>query len=459
MKNILSLLPMVLLLVGVACKQSPTSSGATTSVEAYADSIFQAAVDSAEIAGASVLVYRGGESLLDKAYGYASLELQAPVPQDGVFEIGSVTKQFTAAAILKLAAEGKLSLEDDFTQYVPMDTGGRQISINALLDHTSGIPSYTEIPEFWALSMEAHPRDSLLRLVETEEFLFEPGQRMIYNNTAYFILGLIIEKVTDQTYEAYLQEAFFEPLGMDQTHYCTTSGIMPAKVYGYSYSEEGLQQKNFLNHTWPYAAGSLCSTAADLLKWMKALHKGEVLGPEDYGLLTTPEKLKNGATLRYAKGLAVYNQYGNPYIGHGGGINGFLSETRYYPEADLYVICLVNTTGPKGAGYFANELSWQLLEKQEYETVPVDIDLQSISGAYSGVVRGRLLELSVEATPDGLIARSKGDKEADTIPTYVGNATWMDGNDILKFQDGNWIIDQVSGYYVLEPAEGTPKAN
>ena len=189
MKNILLLFPMVLLLVGVACKQSPTSSGTTTSVEAYADSIFQAAVDSAEIAGASVLVYRNGEALLDKAYGYASLELQAPVPQDGVFEIGSVTKQFTAAAILKLASEGKLSLQDDFTDYVPMDTDGRQISVNALLDHTSGIPSYTEIPEFWDLSMETHPRDSLLKLVETKEFLFEPGQLMIYNQLGLFYPG------------------------------------------------------------------------------------------------------------------------------------------------------------------------------------------------------------------------------------------------------------------------------
>ena len=450
---------MVLLLVGIACKQNPTSSGTTSSVEAYADSIFQAAVDSAEIAGASVLVYRNGEALLDKAYGYASLELQAPVPQDGVFEIGSVTKQFTAAAILKLASEGKLSLQDDFTDYIPMDMGGRQISINALLDHTSGIPSYTEIPEFWDLSMETHPRDSLLRLVETKEFLFEPGQRMIYNNTAYFILGLIIEKVTDQTYEAYLQEAIFEPLDMNQTHYCTTTEIKPNKVYGYSYSEEGLLQKAFLNHTWPYAAGSLCSTTADLLKWMKALHEGKILSPEEYELLTTPETLNNGAPLRYAKGLSVFEQYGNRYIGHGGGINGFLSNTRYYPEADLYVICLVNTTGPKGAGYFANELSWQLLEKQEYETVPVEMDLESVSGTFSGVVRGRILELSVEATPDGLIAKAKGDKEADTIRTYVGNATWMDGNDILKFEEGNWIIDQVSGYYVLEPIEGTPKAN
>lgn len=451
MKKYLTFLLLTVLLAS-ACKQNPAAVADATPLEAYADSVFQVAVDSAEIAGASVLVYQDGKTLLHKSYGYASLELGVPVPDDGIFEIGSVTKQFTAAAILKLAREGKLSLEDDFTDYVPLDTGGREISINALLDHTSGIPSYTEIQEFWELSMESHPRDSLLRLVESKDFLFEPGQRMIYNNTAYFILGLVVEKVSDQTYEAYLEEAFFQPLGMDQTHYCTTSGIVPAKVYGYNYTEDGLEQKAFLNHTWPYAAGSLCSTSEDLLKWMKALHGGGVLGQEDYALMTTPESLDNGATLRYAKGLAVFEHYGNPYIGHGGGINGFLSEARYYPDADLYIISLVNTTGPKGASFFANELTWQLLDKQENETVPLDVEPGPLSGDFAGVTRGRFFEASFRATPDGLIVKAKGDDEADTLSTYVGNATWMDGNDVLRFEGGNWIIDQVSGYYVLEPA-------
>jgi CubicO group peptidase (beta-lactamase class C family) len=450
MKNIGSVIPLLLLLAA-ACKQNPATTSPAIGLEVFADSTFQAAVDSSEIAGVGVLVYQNGETLVDKGYGFASLELEVPVPEDGIFEIGSVTKQFTAVAILKLAAEGKLSLEDDFTTYVPMDTGGRQISIRALLDHTSGIPSYTEIPEFWDLSMETHPRDSLLRLVETKDFLFEPGERMIYNNTGYFLLGLIIEKVSGQDYEAYLDTNFFKPLAMNHTHYCSTEEIFQGKVYGYNYTENGLQQKAFLNHTWPYAGGSLCSTTGDMLKWTRALHGGEVLGPQEYTLLISPDTLNNGASLRYAKGLSVFNQYGNRYIGHGGGINGFLSNVRYYPESDLYIICLVNTTGPKGAGYFADELAWQLLEKQEYESIPLDLALEPLSGHFSGVVRGRVLELSVEATPDGLIIQAKGDEKADTLKTYVGNATWMDDNNRVKFQDGSWIIDQVSGYYILEP--------
>ena len=452
MKNALLVLAL-LLLVATACKKNPGTSTGSTPLVVFADSVFQRAVDSAEIAGASVLVYQNGKTLLNKRYGYGSLELLVPVPEDGIFEIGSVTKQFTAAAILKLASEEKLALEDDFTKYIPMDTGGRAISISALLDHTSGIPSYTEIPEFWDLSIESHPRDSLLRLVEGKDFLFEPGERMIYNNTAYFILGLIIEKVSGQEYEAYLDEVFFKPLGMTHTSYCSVEDVVPGKVYGYDFTEDGLQQKAYLDHTWPYAAGSLCSTVGDLLIWMKALHGGAVLNPEAYAQLISPGTLNNGAALRYAKGLSVFDQFGNRYIGHGGGINGFLSNTRYYPESDLYVICLVNTTGPKGAGYFANELTWQVLEKKEYPTVPLEVALEPLSGQFGGVVRGRTLQLSVNATPEGLILKAAGDDQADTVKTYVGNATWMDGNDIIRFQDGDWIIDQVSGYYILRREE------
>jgi CubicO group peptidase (beta-lactamase class C family) len=436
--------------LGVSCGKEPEAPSASTSLETFADSLFQTAVDSSQIAGASVMVYQNGRTLLDQSYGYASLELQVPLPENASFEIGSVTKQFTAAAILKLAEEGKLSLDEDFTSYVPMETGGREISIRKLLDHTSGIPSYTEIPEFWDLSIASHPRDTLLRMVETRPFLFEPGERQIYNNTAYFLLGLIIEKASGQEYDSYLRDVFFKPLGMDQTYYCSNQRIVPGKVYGYNYTKDGLEQKAYLDHTWPYAAGSLCSTTGDLLIWMQALHTGKVLSPDAYELMVSPDTLNDGSALRYAKGLTVYEQYGNSNIGHGGGINGFLSMANYYPDGDLYVICLVNTTGPKGAGFFANELTWQVLEKKEYVPVPVDAPLQELSGIFSGVVRGKNLVLDITATPEGLILKEEGGEDADTLHVYIGDATWMDGNDIVKFKGGTWVIDNVGGYYILE---------
>lgn len=436
-------------LLGAFAQNKPR--GETKDLAAYADQTFGEAIEAGEIAGAAVMVYQDGKVLLDAAYGYASLEWSVPMTTGASFEIGSVTKQFTAAAILKLAEAGKLSLEDDFTQYLDFDTGGRKITVRQLLDHTSGIASYTEVPDFWALSMHQHPRDSLVRLVEQQAFLFEPGEAMIYNNSGYYFLGLIIEKVTGQTYEEYLQEAFFGPLGMEDTYYCSSSEVVRKKAYGYNFSPEGLRQKTYLDHTWPYAAGSLCSTTNDLLAWMQALHKGKVLSSDGYTSMITPETLKNGEPLRYAKGLTHYEHHGQELISHGGGIHGFLSETRYFPEEDLYIICLVNTAGPKGGSHFAEQLSWQLLEKKRAKAHKMDIDPATLEGTYTGPARGQTINVEVKALEDALIVGLVDREDRDTFDIYLGDKTWQKDNDIIKFRDGLCHIDQVSGYYILAP--------
>ncbi len=449
MKLLPTSLALASFLIVVGCR-NPGNNQSLTPLQAFADSLFQTSVDSSYIAGAAVIVYQKGEVLLDKSYGYASLELSVPMPENPSFEIGSVTKQFTAAAILRLVSEGKLSLEDDFTQYLEFETKGRTVTIGQLLNHTSGIPSYTEMEEFWNMSVLQFERDSLVRLVESKDFLFEPGEALIYNNSAYFFLGLIIEEVSGKTYEEYLQEQFFSPLGMNDTYYCSTSEIFPGKVYGYGYTGKGLTQKAYLDHTWPYAAGSLCSTTTDLLVWMRALHEGRVFDEQQYQLITTPQSLNDGTEVRYAMGLTNSLNFGNREIGHGGGINGFLSSTRYFPDHDLYVVCLVNTTGPKGAGLFSSEMAWKLLDRVEYAIKDVDVDLESLAGKYTGQVRGRILSVSVSSLAESIVLSIEGRDDADTLTTYVGNATWMDGNEILTFDDNVLRIDQVSGYYLLE---------
>ena len=412
----------------------------------FADSLFNIHVDSSDIAGASVLVFQNGEMLLDKAYGFASLELAAPMPDNASFDIGSVTKQFTAAAILKLMDAGKLSLRDDLSQYLDFDTKGRKVTIDQLLNHTSGIPSYTEIKEFWSLSLHKYDRDTLLRVVEQHEFLFEPGEALIYNNSGYFLLGLIIEKVSGMSYEEYLSKEIFIPLGMNNTYYCSNSEIIKDKAYGYGYTPDGLQQKAYLEHTWPYAAGSLCSTRADLLTWLQAIHQGKALNEELYQLLITPGALNDGSTIRYAKGITNFSNHGHHQISHGGGINGFLSETRYFPDEDLYIVCLVNTTGPQGAGFFAEALTWKLLDEKVSETVAMEVDVEAISGIYTGPVRGRNLSLAVSVLEKAITVSEVGKDDIDTLTTYIGNNIWKDGNDIIILQNGEFHLDRVGGH-------------
>lgn len=429
--------------------QKGTGSG-KDSLTSFADSLFQTNVDSSFIAGASVVVFHKGEKILDKSYGFASLELSVPMPQNPCFEIGSVTKQFTSAAIIRLMEQGKLSLDDDLSEYLDFDTRGRSVSINQLLNHTSGIASYTELPAFRSLSIQKYERDSLVRLVEKSPFLFEPGEALIYNNSGYFLLGLIIEKVSGMSYEEYLNEQFFAPLGMNHTFYSSNTKVIPGKVYGYHYSRNGLIQKPYIDHTWPYAAGSLASTTNDLLQWMRAIHEGRLFSDELYDLYITPGELNDGSKLRYAMGLTNFSDYGHPVISHGGGIHGFLSDTRYYTEDDLFIICLVNTMGPKGADFFADELTWKILDKQEYPAREPDIDLEPLAGKYSGQVRGTAFSMEMNPLPDAIILSAEGQGAADTLRAYAGNSSWMDGNSIVMFKDDELRIDQIIGYYILK---------
>lgn len=444
------LLLIALVLIALRCKEKSKTSE-TTPLQSFTDSLFQASVDSSQIAGASVLVYQKGKNLIKKTYGYASLELSVPIPEGGVFEIGSVTKQFTAAAILKLVEANKISLDDDFTQYLEFDTRGQKITIDNLLNHTSGIQSITEMEEFETLMVQDYPRDSLVRLVESKLFMFEPGKALIYNNSAFIFLGLIIEKVTGQTYEEYLNEVFFQPLGMENTSYCSTSDVVANKVYGYTYTPDGLKQKAYLNHKWPYAAGSLCSTAEDLLTWMTALHQGKIFSTPLYQSLITPGQLKDGSKIFYAKALYNYSDFGNHRIGHGGAINGFLTDTRYYPDEDLYIISLVNTTGPKGASFFANEITWQLLEKKTPQSKELDFDTKLLEGIYSGPVRGsKNFKIEVKSVLNGITVKSNKDENADTLRTYLGNYTWADGNDRIIIKNDEYRLVNRNSYYILK---------
>jgi len=439
------------LIIILSCKKEQTKPITNNSdLVAYSDSLFYHSLGGTKIAGGAILVHQKGETLLKKSYGHASLELEVPMPENAIFEIGSVTKQFTAVAILKLVEAGKLSLDDDFTNYLNYYTKGRKVTIDQLLNHTSGIASYTEIQEFGSLVPQELPRDSLLRILETKDFLFEPGEALIYNNSAYFFLGLIIEQLTGETYEEYLKETIFEPLGMKNTQYCSNSSVIKNKAYGYDYTPDGLNQKQYLNHIWPYAAGSLCSTTEDLLLWMKALHSGNFLTKEQYHQLITPKTLNDGTPLSYAMGLINFYNYGNQEISHGGGIPGFLTETKYFPEQDLYIIGFTNTAGPQGGAFFVNNIIWKLLDKKKQESIALDFNPKEVEGVYTGQARGRIESIEVKSLSDAITVESNNDGKIDTLTTYLGNRKWTIDNYTLTINDEILEIDLLFGHYLLK---------
>ena len=230
-----------------------------------------------------------------------------------------------------------------------------------------------------------------------------------------------------QSYGEFLKQEIFDSLGISNTSYYSTTKVVSRKVYGYNYSPKGLQQKPYLDHTWPFAAGSLWSTTEDLLTWMNALHYRQKLADPLYQSLIIPDTLKDGTPLQYAKGLVNHSNFGHKEISHGGGIHGFLSDTRYFPEEDLYIICLINTTGPKGGGFFADDITWKLLDEKEYEGLDLDIDVVQLEGEYTGAARGTTLSLEVNTIANGITVQAVGDEKIDTLEVYVENHPWMDG--------------------------------
>jgi len=405
------------------------------------------------VAGISVAVVRGQDTLLMHGYGSADLEWSVPTPADASasYEIGSVTKQFTATAILQLVEQGKLDLDADFTKYLPeFDTHGHAVPLRRLLDHTSGIKGYTEMPVFGELAMKKLPRDTLVSLVEAQPFEFEPGTAQIYNNSAFFLLGLIIGKVSGQSYEDYIAANVFAPAGMTDSYYCSESAMRTHKAHGYDARQQSLVLKGYLDHTWPFSGGSLCSTARDLVRWNAALHHGRMLKPESYTAMISPRPLLDGTPLDYGMGIGVSDRGGHRMIAHGGGINGFLSSNNFFPAEDLSIVVLQNSTG-RDPGQLANAFADMILGPVPApKAVPFEGDLDALAGEYTGPVRGTHMHAKVRRDGDQLIVEAPREMR----PVHIGNGVWFGNGTRAWFvmANGRAIelrIKQGAGIYVL----------
>lgn len=293
--------------------------------------------------GASVIVVKEGKVIFRKGYGKANMELGVPIEPNMVFRLGSITKQFTAASIMMLAERGKLSITDDITKYLPdYPTQGHKITIEHLLTHTSGIKSYTSMPEWLALWRKDLKLNELVDLFKNQPMEFAPGEKWNYNNSGYVLLGAIIEKLSGQSYEDFLIKNIFEPLDMKDTYYDSTTRIIPRRVSGYSKSAKGYANAEYLSMSQPYAAGSLMSTVDDLAKWDAALSTDKILRQESLKRAWTPYILNNRKPTKYGYGWYMTSIEGSRTIEHGGGINGFITDAIRLPDERIYVAILTN---------------------------------------------------------------------------------------------------------------------
>jgi CubicO group peptidase (beta-lactamase class C family) len=305
-----------------------------------------------EFVGLSVAVARGDDLIVDRGYGIADLEWNAPVDASTIFRIGSMTKQFTAAAILKLAEQDKLGLDDPLSRYVPeFDTGGRVVTIRQMLNHTSGIPEYTMQPGFFGrLSLIDVSDTELLQLVSGKPFDFEPGAGWRYSNTNYYLLGMIIAKASGRPYAAFMQDEFFTPLGLTHTRYGSETAIIPHRAQGYAFDPNTGSRSNdaAISMNTPGAGGALVSSAGDLVRWQIALTNGRAIRPASFEqMIGSPVKTTRGDAL-YGFGLMVDHRDGQRVITHGGGINGFGGVLSWLPDSDLRVAVISNSEALSG---------------------------------------------------------------------------------------------------------------
>jgi len=424
---------------------TPTLLWAQIAASAAIDSIAAKALATGEVAGLTVVVARGANTLLHKGYGRADVELDVATPRDAVYEIGSVTKQFTAAAILQLAEQGKLSLDDEITRYLPLySTQGNRVTLRRLLDHTSGVKGYTEMAEFSRLSVQSLPRDTLVALFASKPFDFRPGEAMRYNNSAYFLLGLVIERVSGLSYEKYLQQYVFARAGMQASRYCSNSAVVPNRAHGYEVDAGQLRRAPYLDHTWPYAAGSICSTAGDLLAWTNALHRGRILGPVAYREMLTPGLLQDGTRLRYAAGIAVGDSLaGHAAIYHDGAIPGFSSALAYLPDDSVIIVVLMNTLGPVNALGVTKSIVRALLGDLSPRGKPFRGDAADYTGRFRGVGRSGD-DMTLIVTGDSAAGLRLGVGTEPALPlTWLGGQTFGLGATRYTFVREQNIVNTV----------------
>ncbi len=294
--------------------------------------------------GAAILLTRNGRTLLRKGYGLADLELGVPVEPDMIFRLGSITKQFTAVSILLLAQQGKLALGDEITKFLPAyPTQGHKITVESLLTHTSGIQSYTDLPEWLPLWRKDFAVTELVDLFKDKPMRFEPGRRWAYNNSGYFLLGAVIEKASGLSYEEFLDRNIFKPLGMGHSCYGNTERVIPRRIPGYQEGKGGFINAPYLSMTQPYAAGSLLSNVDDLAAWIEAVFSHRVVKKEWLDKALTPFRLTNGESTGYGYGWFISDFAGHRSIEHGGGINGFTSYEMYFPEDRIFLGILTNS--------------------------------------------------------------------------------------------------------------------
>jgi CubicO group peptidase (beta-lactamase class C family) len=335
--------------------------------------------------GTAVLVMVDGKPVLRKGYGMADVEKGVKVTPDMIFRIASVTKQFTAVAVLQLVQQGKISLDDPITKHLPdFDTRGKTITIENLLTHTSGLFNVTALDDFDSqITRDLKPIE-VANLIAGKPLEFEPGSKFKYSNTNYILLGMLIEKVTGRTYAENLESSIAKPLGLADTRYSRDDALTPRHARGYDLESSGQwAPMKPMSMTQPFAAGAIESTVDDLAKWTQALADGKAVDSKLLERAWTPYKPTERPS-DYGYGWFIRTGSGERWIGHNGGINGFQSAAVWIPEKKVFVAILRNGTGRAVPEVLLGRLALEAVGRPEAKRVAITLPAEKLD-RYVGV--------------------------------------------------------------------------
>lgn len=311
-------------------------------LESKIDSLTGAVFDTGQNPGAVFLVSKNGVPVYKKAFGMADLELRVPMTVDNVFQIGSMTKQFTAMAILMLEEGGQLDVADPISKYIPDYPNGDRITIHQLLTHTSGIKDFTAIKGLNAIAKEELSPLDLIGFFKNEPVDFPPGERFAYCNSGYILLGFIIETVAGESYSDFVEKHIFAKLNMHKTQYASHQKVIPNRASGYSLKGDTHTNNRYISFSIPFSSGSLMSSVEDMLKWQEAIKKHLLIGEEETKKAFANYKSSDGESINYGYGWHIETLQDLTIYAHGGSIFGFKSMAIYIPDEDTYVIGLTN---------------------------------------------------------------------------------------------------------------------
>lgn len=371
----------------------------------------------------NVLVAQNGKVIYEKAFGLADRELNVKNNLESKFQIGSLTKQFTASAILQLAEAGKLKLNDTIGTYFPGFPKGDSVTIHMLQNHTSGIRNYTGIPEFWKIAATRLEKDSMVALIKRQPFDFSPGSKFNYSNSGYFLLGYIIAKASGESYSDYVLNKVVKKAGLENTFVNRWDSILTNRAKGYMKNKNEWQNAMYISMEGPYSAGAIISTVGDLYKWNTALFANKVISYASLNKMTTPY-LQN-----YGYGLGIDTFQHHLRIGHGGGIPGFSSYLVHFPIDSIVVVVLSNSSSNSSA--IANALAAILLGKpviNPYKHTETKIDSTILSRYIGKYVLASSDTLQI-IKKNGKLYRRKLDSDIELKPESNTKFFYADESD------------------------------